>query len=352
MEQSPLLIVDPTWPDRPSLSGGFYDTLQQAGFVVSTLAAPGPAERQGHVLCFVRPSPDALRPLLAEALPVVEVLTAGSTAPAVDAALGVAVVHDPPAPAELTLLRWMARAAKTQAARQQGRQEAEHGNLAELGQLVGHIAHEIRNPLTALSAKIQWLKLKSAEPLVLVTSDALLVEVDRLSHLLNDVLELARAGPGRTTTLGKRANAEVKQTLAEVVDLYRETCENARVQLVVDINEQSAAPARVAFPAAELHRVFQNLLTNAIDATPPDETIHIKVAPDSTNMLRVEFRNPGHLAEDTISHAFDMFFTTKPNGTGLGLPIVKRLLTTLAGDIHVRNEGDSVVIAVLLPLVA
>ncbi|MCC6807962.1 MAG: GHKL domain-containing protein [Deltaproteobacteria bacterium] len=254
------------------------------------------------------------------------------------------VVHDPPDRDELRLLAWMTSAERSRRAERDARREAgDAHHLSDLGRVVTQVAHEIRNPLTALSAKLQWLKRKASnEPQITTMSASLLDEVDRLSRMLSEVLEY-----GRSRTYSRRTTAEVAQTLKEVVALYRETAEAAHVQLVLDAEDS----ARVPYPSEELHQVFQNLLANAIDATPPDETIRIAVR-KREGKLDVEFRNPGHLQEETLAQIFELFFTTKPNGTGLGLPIVKRIVRGAEGDIQALNDGADVVFRVTLPLSA
>ncbi len=255
-------------------------------------------------------------------------------------------LHDPPARGELRMLSWLVLAEQRRRAVAAAATEAhDHRHLSELGKVVTQVVHEIRNPLTALSAKLQWLKRKAEDsPLVVQASETLLDEVHRLSRMLHDLLEY-----GRSRTYSRRTSSEVRQTLDEVVALYREACEQARVHLVL---EKIDGGARVPFPSEELHQVFQNLLTNAIDATPPDESIHIRVESQANGTLRVEFKNPGHLPDHVQEKAFELFFTTKPNGTGLGLPIVRRIVAGVSGEIEALNVGGHVVIRLTLPVVA
>jgi len=214
--------------------------------------------------------------------------------------------------------------------------------LAEMGKLVVQVVHEIRSPLTALSAKLQWLKHKARDnPELAQMSGQLDDEVTRLARLSTDLIELGRARSAA------RRSTEVWQTLQEVLALYRETCERSGIELIIRGPDEHK---KVSCASEELHQIFQNLLTNAIDATPPEEQIVIDVR-NGVQALEVEFRNPGHLSDDTIAHAFDLFFTTKRNGSGLGLPIVKRIVTGVAGDVVAQNDGDHVVFKVKLPLV-
>ncbi len=241
------------------------------------------------------------------------------------------VVHNPPTQEDLRLLHWMSKAGR-----------GKEGHLSELGRVVTQVVHEIRNPLTALSAKLQWMRRKTEhDATVSKMSSTLLDEVERLSRMLSEVLEF-----GRARTQNRRAVTDVEQTLREVVALYRETAEAAQVTV-----ELKAATAQVPYQSEELHQVFQNLLINAIDATPPDQTIRIHTSRTGVQ-LEVEFRNPGHLKEDTIDQIFDLFFTTKRNATGLGLPIVKRMVRGAQGDIIAMNDGADVVFRLTLPLTA
>ena len=88
-------------------------------------------------------------------------------------------------------------------------------------------------------------------------------EVTRLARLSTDVIAL-----GHIRSAEGQRSSEVWQTLQEVLALYRETCEQASIHLVIKVAQDGA---RVPFAAEELHQIFQNLLVNAIDATPPEQ---------------------------------------------------------------------------------
>ena len=219
--------------------------------------------------------------------------------------------------------------------------------LASLGELAAAIAHEIRNPLAAISGSLELLLADDAE--VATTRplrDIVLREVDRLDRLVEDFLQFARPPP-----------IELEQV--DVAALTRDVCEVLRGdQAVTGRTISLSAPERLEtrIDAARFRQVLWNLLRNAIDASPRDGGIELFLGsrPHAKNPgcdLVLEIRDHGAGVDPRVRpHLFEPFRTTKPSGTGLGLAVVHRIVSSHGGKVElVDAAGGGTVARVLLP---
>jgi two-component system, sporulation sensor kinase E len=207
-------------------------------------------------------------------------------------------------------------------------QMARAERLADLGRMAATIAHEIRNPLGAIVNSVNVLRhpAGASDPrlLQIVTEEA-----DRLDTIIRDFLLFARPP----------ARSPVPCQLLEVVEstavLFRRAATLAPgVELVV--TGDPALPLVTADPS-EIRQVVWNLLANAADVTPAGGRIDLHITADqASGSLRIEILDDGPGVADTEA-VFEPFYTTKAQGTGLGLAVTARVVRDHGGTVRVVN---------------
>ncbi len=185
--------------------------------------------------------------------------------------------------------------------------------LSSQEQFVADASHELRTPLQALR-----LRLENDD------SAAALAEADRLARVIDDLLALARAD----TAVEAAADVSLRDLVRRRVDLWRPLAEEHGLVLTAagDGAVVRAAPGRV-------EQVLDNLLANAIDASPPGTTVTVSAVGAE---LHVVDEGPGLTAAER-ERAFDRFWSSgKSHGSGLGLAIARRLVELDGGSIELR----------------
>ncbi len=214
--------------------------------------------------------------------------------------------------------------------------------FAVLGRLAAGLAHEIRNPLGAISGCVELVRetaqLDPEERNLLVTAGR---DVERLNRLVTDMLQFARPRPPELTL------TDVSALVAEVVTLARASDgPEARVKLSVG----GDAKVRTVCDGNQLRQVVWNLLRNAATASREGGDVEVCVWGHEDHVeLAVLDRGPG-VAPELRGQLFDTFFSGTPRGTGLGLAIVKRVIDAHGGRVEVRDrEGGGSVFACVIP---
>lgn len=226
------------------------------------------------------------------------------------------------------------------------REKAERAErLAALGRLAAGLAHEIRNPLGSISGSVQMVREASElseEDRHLLT--LVLGEVDRLNDLVTTMLDI-----GRPRAL-ELASIDLGSLATEVARVA-EKDHGPKVRVVITAD----APIRVTADHAQLRQVLWNLVKNARQLSPDDAEVRVEVgvAPGEGGAPRPTFavidRGPG-IPEADRAHLFDMFFTKRRHGVGLGLALVRQIVDAHRGEITVESEpGRGATFTVHLP---
>lgn len=229
--------------------------------------------------------------------------------------------------------------------------------LAAVGQLAAGIAHELRNPLTAVKPILQLSE--SPQDLTERDLEVLRVEVDRLESSIQTLLDFARPPkPDKTLT-------DLAALLEESVQLVARRAERQNVGIESVLGDHSMT---VLVDTAQLRQVILNLLLNAFDAVQRGGFITLEThlrqtipeaRPEFDGVNRefahwavIQVRDSGcGIDESVADHLFDPFISTKETGTGLGLSICKRVLADHGGVIFAENEPHGgTVFSVWLPL--
>ena len=199
--------------------------------------------------------------------------------------------------------------------------------LVAVGQLAAGLAHEIRNPLASISGSVQLL----LEGGNMSTNDQRLLQIvlreaERLNHLLSDFLRFARPTP---PTMERHDLALICDELIEVV---KGDPRFADIQFLKDY-----ASNEFLCDGGQLRQALLNLVINAAEALNGVGAIRLYAAPDPV-IIRVEDSGPGLLPE-VQKQLFNPFFTTKENGTGLGLATVHAIVSAHGGTIEVAGSS-------------
>ncbi len=211
--------------------------------------------------------------------------------------------------------------------------------LAALGLLAASVAHEIRNPLTAIKAAlfIQQKKLRPNSP---EREDVRVVEKEivRLERIVNDFLLFARPADPEIAAIS------AGQPLKEVEALLTNPLSKAGIRLV----REDAGGLRLKGDLGQLKQVLINLIQNAADSTESGGTVTLRARRDrrrltdgETDVVVLEVADTGKgITPEVEKRLFDPFFTTKENGTGLGLSIAARIVEKQGGALQYQTRPN------------
>lgn len=226
-----------------------------------------------------------------------------------------------------------------------------HEKLASLGVLAAGIAHEIRNPLTAIKVRLFSLR-RSAREMASVQEDAQVIsqEILRLERIVNDFLQFARPPELACECL------EVRSLVAQVERLLGPPLAGRSVRLVLE-----PSPGAWIFADSEkMKQVLINLVQNAAQSIAHEGRVTLRVVGARQELLgrmadvvRIEVTDTGAgMPPEVVRRLFDPFFTTKEDGTGLGLPIAARIVELHGGVIGYETQPQrGTTFTVVLPRV-
>ncbi len=214
--------------------------------------------------------------------------------------------------------------------------------LAALGQLSAGLAHELRNPLGTIKASAEMLQrtVSAENEVAREVSGFIASEVDRTNSLITRFLDFARPLQLRLD------RADLSQTLDRAVA----AAERETPRVAIYKNYGLEIPP-FPFDAELLERVFFNLIVNAAQASEPGGAVTVKTRP-AGGMVEVAVIDRGSgIDPKNLNDIFNPFFTTKPQGVGLGLAIVSKIVDQHGGKIAVESErGKGSIFRVFLPL--
>jgi signal transduction histidine kinase len=215
--------------------------------------------------------------------------------------------------------------------------------LAATGRLAASLAHEINNPLQAIHNSLQLMRsfqLEAQEQQeYLKIADE---EIERLMALVASILEFAR--PPQREMRATNLNDVVERVLALASKYLQHRRVAIKRALAPDLPPVVVAPD-------ELEQVFINLVLNAVDAMPEGGTLRVASWRDEDGRLAVAFSDTGHgIAPEDLKRVFEPFFSTREDGTGLGLTVSHNVVERHGGEIAVESAvGQGTTFTVWLP---
>lgn len=259
-------------------------------------------------------------------------------------------------------LTWWIATRLSRRARAAERRARNAERMAEIGAMTGGLAHEIKNPLSSIGLNAQLLS-EAVEDLPVNEEDrtrlsrrigALRREVERLRDILTDFLRFAGA------LRLERTPVDVREVIEELADFYTPQAEQAGVRVRIDLPD---SPIPALLDAPHFKQALLNLMLNATQAmSSPSgsgpapgsgpsnrdtnnakelivraERVRAGMGADGACRVHVIDTGPG-IPADRLEKIFTPYFTTKSGGSGLGLPVAKRIVQEHGGEIDVHTE--------------
>lgn len=217
--------------------------------------------------------------------------------------------------------------------------------MALLGQLAGGLAHELRNPLSAISGAVEILSSEAEQSEISHRlSRVASREIERLNLMVEDFLLLTSPVNGTNLKL-----VDLGQIIKDTINSFQNTVK--RDDLLIEINIENSI--LVEADSYRLKQVFWNLLDNSMYSMPGGGKIKIKCSIEK-GIVNVSFSDEGEgIKEEDLTKIFDPFFTTKEIGTGLGLAIVQKIVEGYNGNVSIYSsigKGTRIVLSLPEPL--
>ncbi len=218
--------------------------------------------------------------------------------------------------------------------------------LAALGQLSAAVAHEIRNPLTGIRLGIDSLLENTSEANQKETLEAVIQDVRRLDHVLTQLLDFTRRKEPQ------RDRLNVVELIERALFFIRKQAKGQKV--TIKLNLRRDLP-EVRANADQLMQVLLNIFLNALQAMPGGGMLRIRTdrlthGAKSGILITVQDSGKG-IPEEYRDRLFEMFFSTKPSGSGVGLAVSNKIISEHGGAIWIESPpGMGALVNIFLPL--
>jgi signal transduction histidine kinase len=225
------------------------------------------------------------------------------------------------------------------------RQLTQLERMAAAGQLAAQFAHEVGTPLNLISGHVQLLRARAGDERMIKRLDVIAGQIERITQIVRSMLDSTRRPRPQLEAV------DLNDLLAQILDATQPTLVARNVQLQTRMSE--GLPS-IQADSDQLQQVFINLINNSLDAMPLGGSLKVWTARDNGSVV-VELSDSGEgIAEEQIDLIFDPMFSTKQGrGTGLGLTIVKQIISEHNGDVTVESEpGKETKFRISLPLIA
>lgn len=229
-------------------------------------------------------------------------------------------------------------------------QLARNERLASMGEMAAAMAHEIRNPLTGMSGALSVLArdFPAEDPRRDIVRQIQLL-IDRLNRSVRQILDYARP------PVPQVRDVELDHVVGHALALVETEAQKAGVGVVRETPAAAGGAGWVAVDPQQIQQVLLNVLLNAIQASASGGRIRVRTSPGEPNGDRplacVEIADEGKgMTPEELANAFRPFFSTKPHGTGLGLPIARQIVEQNGGGIDLTSApGEGTRVRVRLP---
>ena len=195
------------------------------------------------------------------------------------------------------------------------------------------VSHEIKNPLTPIefslyrletSLPADWLQQSDFQESLKIIKE----EITNIRHIADTFSQFARLPHSELQP------TDVTETVRSVVDLFQQN------ETGVEIQFEAEAHVQRALDEQQFRGVMKNLIKNAIEASEPGGIVQVRIKPTKDNSVHIEVKDFGTgMDKETQERIFEPYFTTKAEGSGIGLFLAKRIIADHGGSIHVQSES-------------
>lgn len=204
--------------------------------------------------------------------------------------------------------------------------------LASIGHLAASIAHEINNPLQPIRIHLEHMieDLQNNDPIDLIAIENIQSSIERITRIVSQLLEFT----GKRSAESGVQFLDLRRALEGIINLNRKLFEQSGISLVADL---SPLPS-IYGNKDQLEQVFMNIILNAQAATEKGGKLEIRARVEGSYIV-IQFIDTGcGIPADKINNIFDPFYSTKPNGTGLGLFVSYGIIQNHHGMIEVDSK--------------
>ncbi|HEX8183813.1 MAG TPA: ATP-binding protein [Blastocatellia bacterium] len=223
------------------------------------------------------------------------------------------------------------------------RQLTQLERLAAAGQLAAQFAHEVGTPLNLISGHVQLLRARASNDRTIKRLDIIAGQIERITQIVRSMLNSTRRPRPQLEIIN------INSLLAQILDAAQPTLVARSVEMHVEISEDIP---QIEADSDQLQQVFINLINNSLDAMPAGGKLRVTTTRDLDSVV-IELSDSGEgISYDAIDMIFDPLFSTKQGrGAGLGLTIVKQIISEHNGSVDVRSEpGRGTTFRIRLPL--
>lgn len=203
--------------------------------------------------------------------------------------------------------------------------------LSVIGQLAAGVAHEIRNPLTALKGFTQLLHRSAVHNRHYF--DMMLTELERINYIVGEFMLLSKPNQWQQMT-----HCDMGSLLDDIVPIMQS---QAIITNVIISAEKSPDLPIVLCDANQIKQVLVNLMKNSLEAMPSGGTLHVHLKKDHTGYIVIDIIDQGiGIPQHVIDRLGEPFYTTKETGTGLGLTVCFKIIQSHGGTLTISSEPN------------
>jgi len=211
--------------------------------------------------------------------------------------------------------------------------------LAGIGQVATVIVHDLKNPLISISGFAR--RLREGKGDVTLAAQTIENSAQDMQRIVNSVLDFAR--PLQLD----RKDVDILATIRRASESCRTKADSRNVTLAMQL---PVTPATIVIDSFHIERALVNLIDNAVDASQPGAVVTIAVAFDRDDIAIIIKDQGAGMNRETLANLFMPFYTTKSDGTGLGMPISKKVIEAHAGTLIISSkQGVGTEAAIRLP---